>query len=144
MKFYTVVLDTLGSDKGPAMAAKGAAMALERYQDLKIVLSGDEEFLRSEMNSHGADPERVTYINAPDAITNYDNPATAIFSKRESSLVKALEAVSTNDEYVGLVNAGSTGALLVGTLRYLATPDMKRPALAAVLPAALPDRQRHS
>ncbi|MBO5945362.1 MAG: phosphate acyltransferase, partial [Clostridia bacterium] len=54
---------------------------------------------------------------------------------RDSSLVKALEAVSTNDEYVGLVNAGSTGALIVGTLRYLSTPDMKRPALAAVLPA---------
>ncbi|MBO5946280.1 MAG: hypothetical protein J6Q69_06695, partial [Clostridia bacterium] len=66
MKYYSVVLDTLGSDKGPAMAAKGAAMALEKYPDLKIVLSGDEEFLRAEMTSYGVDPERVAYINAPD------------------------------------------------------------------------------
>lgn len=135
MKFYTVVLDTEGSDKGPKVAALGAAMALEKYPELKIVLSGNEQLLRAEMESHGSDPRRVGYINATEVITNYDNPATAIFTKRDSSLVKALEAVGTNDEYVGLVNAGSTGALLVGTLRYLATADMKRPALAAVLPA---------
>ena len=134
-KYYTVVLDTLGSDKGPEMAAKGAALALEKYPELKIVLSGDELFLREKMKENGADESRISYIHAPDAITNYDNPATAIFSKRESSLVKGLEAVAQNDDYIGFVNTGSTGALLAGSLRYLATPDMKRPALCAVLPA---------
>ncbi len=134
-KLYTVVLDTLGSDKGPAMIAEGAAQALDKFPDLKLVLVGDEAFLREEMAKHGSDENRLAYINATDVITNYDNPGTAIFTKRESSLVKALEAVSQNDDYLGLVNAGSTGALLAGSLRYLATPDMKRPALAAVLPA---------
>lgn len=134
-KLYTVVLDTLGSDKGPGMVAEGAALALEKFPDLKLVLVGDEAFLREEMAKHGSDEKRLAYINATDVITNYDNPGTAIFTKRESSLVKALEALSQNDDYLGLVNAGSTGALLAGSLRYLATPDMKRPALAAVLPA---------
>lgn len=134
-KLFTVVLDTLGSDKGPSMVAEGAALALNKFPDLKLVLVGDEAFLKEEMAKHGADSERLAYINATDVITNYDNPGMAIFTKRESSLVKALEAVAENEDYLGLVNAGSTGALLAGSLRYLATPDMKRPALAAVLPS---------
>lgn len=134
-KYYTVVLDTEGSDKGPAMVCKGASLALEKFPDLKLVLVGNEELLRAEMSNLGADVERVSYINASEVITNYDSPSVALFTKRDSSLVRALEAVSKNDEYVGLVNAGSTGALLAGSLRYLATPDMKRPALAAVLPS---------
>ena len=134
-KYYTVVLDTEGSDKGPAMVAEGAALSLEKYPELKLVLVGNESALRAEMEKRGADADRLSYINATEVITNYDNPSVALFTKRDSSLVKALEAVSTNDEYVGMVNAGSTGALLAGSLRYLATPDMKRPALAAVLPA---------
>lgn len=135
MNFYKVVIDTKGSDKGPEMVAEGVALALQRFPDLFAVLSGDEEYLRAEMSKHGADESRIEYINAPDVITNYDNPGMAIFTKRDSSLVKALEAVAENDEYLGLVNAGSTGALLAGSLRYLATPDMQRPALCAVLPA---------
>lgn len=135
MDYYKIVVDTKGSDKGPGMVAEGVALALEKFPDLLAVLSGDEEFLRAEMERLGADSTRIEYVNAPDVITNYDNPGMAIFSKRESSLVKALEAVATNDEYLGLVNAGSTGALLAGSLRYLATPDIQRPALCAVLPA---------
>ena len=135
MSFYKVVIDTKGSDKGAVMVAEGVALALEKFPDLFAVLSGDEEYLRAEMEKHGADASRIEYINAPDEITNYDNPGMAIFTKRDSSLVKALEALAANDEYLGLVNAGSTGALLAGSLRYLATPDMQRPALCAVLPA---------
>ena len=135
MSFYKVVIDTKGSDKGAVMVAEGVALALEKFPDLFAVLSGDEEYLRAEMEKHGADASRIEYINAPDEITNYDNPGMAIFTKRDSSLVKALEALAATDEYLGLVNAGSTGALLAGSLRYLATPDMQRPALCAVLPA---------
>ncbi len=134
-RYYTVVLDTEGSDKGPLMICKGASLALEKFPDLKLVLVGNEEALRRNMEELSADGERISYINSTEVITNYDVPSVALFTKRDASLVRALEAVSANDEYCGLVNAGSTGALLAGSLRYLATPDMKRPALAAVLPA---------
>lgn len=132
-KYYKIILDTLGSDSGPETMAKGAAMALEKYPELQLVVVGDEELLRRELKD--ADASRLFYINAPDAITNYDNPATAIFSKRNSSLVKALETLRDSDDCVGMINAGSTGALLAGSLRYLATADMQRPALAAIIPA---------
>ncbi len=132
-KYYTVIIDTQGSDNGPETIARGAAFALDKYPDLKLVLVGVESELRTYMNA--ADANRVSYINATDVITNYDNPAMAVFTKKESSLVKALEALAERDDCIGLVNAGSTGALLAGSLRYLATEDLQRPALAAVMPA---------
>jgi len=132
-KLYTVVLDTKGSDNGAQTMAKGAMLALEKYPDLKLILVGDEDELRTYMQ--GVDPERVEYLNAPDVVTNYDNPSLAIYTKTESSLVVALRAAAEREDCVGLVNAGSTGALLAGSLRFLHTPEMHRPALAAVLPA---------
>ncbi|MBQ8689921.1 MAG: phosphate--acyl-ACP acyltransferase [Clostridia bacterium] len=132
-KQYKIVLDTLGSDKGAVCMARGAALALEKFPELHLVIVGDEQLLRAELAD--ADGSRITYVHGPDEITNYDNPAMAVFTKPNSSLVKALTTLADDPECVGMINAGSTGALLAGALRYLATPDMQRPALAAIVPA---------
>lgn len=134
-KLYKIAIDTKGSDKGPEMMIKGAALALEKFPSLAVCLVGDEELIKRECEKLGIMGERVEIINAPDEITNYDSPATALFEKRNSSLVVALEAAATRDDITGLINAGSTGALLAGSMRYLSQKDRVRPALAAVLPA---------
>ncbi len=135
-KLYKVAIDVMGSDKGPEMMIKGAKMALDAHEDLALCLVGDEDVIRRECEALGVDEKRVEIIGATDVITNYDSPATALFQKPESSLVKALCAVSEREDIVGLINAGSTGALIAGSMRFLSTPDRVRPALAAVLPAA--------
>src|SRR5574344_1695541 len=135
-KTYTIVIDTLGSDKGPEMIISGAIKALQQFEQLAVCLVGDEKLISEKIASSGIDGSRVKIIPATDVITNYDHPVMAIQSKPNSSLVKALEELSGNAACVGMVNAGSTGALLVGSLRYLSRPERIRPALAAVLPAA--------
>ena len=134
-RFYKIVIDTKGSDKGPEMIIKGAELALEKHPSLAVCLVGDEELINKELEKHGIDRERVEIIDAVDEITNYDSPATALFEKPESSLVKALTALAERDDLTGLINAGSTGALLAGSMRYLSGKVRVRPALAAVLPA---------
>ena len=134
-KMFTVVIDTLGSDKGPEMIVTGAVKALEQFSNLKVCLTGDENLISQKLKELNADLSRVKIINAPDCITNYDHPVMAIKQKTNSSLVKALEEVRDNDEVIGMVNAGSTGALLVGSMMYLHKADLARPALAAILPA---------
>lgn len=134
-KIYKIAIDTMGSDKGPEMMVEGALRALDKYAEMGAVLVGDGEVIKAALAKAEYDKDRVEIIEATDVITNYDNPAEAIMRKRESSLVKALDAVKRRDDIVGLINAGSTGALLVGSAIYLPTPDRKRPALAAVLPA---------
>ena len=135
-KFYTVVIDTKGSDKGPETIIAGACKALEMFPNLKICLTGDTSVIETETKKLGADAKRIIIVEAPETITNYDHPVMAIQSKQNSSLVKALVELKNNDDYIGLINAGSTGALIAGSLRYLRTPDLQRPALAAVLPAS--------
>ena len=134
-RLYKIAIDTMGSDKGPEMMVEGALKALAANPDMGAVLVGDGEVIKGALANAEYDEDRVEIIEATEVITNYDNPAEAIMRKRESSLVKALDAVKRRDDIVGLINAGSTGALLVGAAIYLPTPDRKRPALAAVLPA---------
>jgi glycerol-3-phosphate acyltransferase PlsX len=135
MKYYKVALDCMGSDKGVGMMVKGASLALEKYEDLSLLLVGDSEAILSECEKNDIPMDRVEILHASQLITNYDSPATALFEKTDSSLVVALNAVGTREDLVGLVNAGSTGALLAGTVRYLSSADRTRPALAAALPA---------
>ena len=133
-KQYKVIVDTEGSDKGVGMIVKGAVMALEKYPELSVCLAGDREKIESILADLGAPTERVEIIHASEVITNYDSPATAIFEKTDSSLVKALESLAERDDVIGAVSTGNTGALIAGTMRFLSTPDRVRPALAAVLP----------
>lgn len=130
---YSVVIDTLGSDKGPGTIVKGACLALNEFSNLHVVLTGDANFIKENIDSK-IDMSRVTIIDAPDLISNYDHPVMAIKEKTNSSLVKALEFLKQNDDCIGLINAGSTGALLVGSMIYLKNQALCRPTLAAVLP----------
>ena len=134
-KIYKIAIDTKGSDKGQEMMIKGALMALDRHKNLGVCLVGDEAVIRKLTDEREDLASRIEIIDAPDEITNYDSPATALFEKPNSSLVKALTLVSERDDLTGLINAGSTGALIAGAMRFLSGEDRVRPALAAVLPA---------
>lgn len=134
-KTYKIAIDTKGADKGPEMIIKGAVMALEKHENLSVLLVGDSELIKSECEKLSAPMDRIEILEAPGEITNYDSPAVALFEKTDSSLVKALEAVSAREDVTGLINAGSTGALIAGSMRYLSRKDRVRPALAAVLPS---------
>lgn len=134
-KTYKIAIDTKGADKGPEMIIKGAVMALEKHENLSVLLVGDSELIKSECEKYSAPMDRIEILEAPGEITNYDSPAVALFEKTDSSLVKALEAVSAREDVTGLINAGSTGALIAGSMRYLSRKDRVRPALAAVLPS---------
>lgn len=136
MDYTKIVIDTEGSDKGATMVITGVADALSKYENLAVLLVGDREKILAELEKHGiSEGQRVEILHASEVITNYDSPAVALFQKTDSSLVKALGALAERDDLFGLINAGSTGALIAGAMRYLPTEDRVRPALAAVLPA---------
>ena len=135
-KRTTIVVDTKGSDKGPATIIKGACQALGDFPEICVALVGDRDVIEKEIAANGAPEDRIRIIDAPEEINNFDHPVQAIQRKRESSLVKALSLLRDDESCAGLVNAGSTGALLVGSMMFLSNPGERvRPALAAVLPA---------
>ena len=131
-----IVIDTKGGDKGAAAMIQGAVMALEKYPALELLLVGDAKEIEKTLAELNAPADRVEVLNAPGEITNYDNPAEAVFRKLDSSMIKALAALSRREDLYGLITSGNTGVLITACIRYLSGKERVRPTLAAVLPAA--------
>lgn len=130
-----VVVDAFGGDNAPVEIISGCALALSEIPDLYLIITGDEARIKRELSKHpGMDAKRVEVRHAPDVITNSEHPVNAVRRKKESSLVKALDAVAGKEADV-FVSAGSTGAVLAGaTFIVRRIKGIKRPALAPVLP----------
>jgi glycerol-3-phosphate acyltransferase PlsX len=100
-----VAVDTNGADGGSDLVAEGARLA-----GTPVELFGGEE------------------------ITNEEDPAFAVRSTPEASIVKAAMAVGAG-EADALVSAGSTGALLAASLFHVKRiKGVHRPAIAVLLP----------
>jgi len=136
METVNILIDTKGGDNGAAVMVKGAKDALQKFEDLSVVLVGDEAEIRALCDEVGLDTERAEIVDAKGEITNFDNPAEALFKKTDSSMLTGLRLLSEREELFGMISAGNTGVLLAGSMRYVSGATRVRPALAAVLPAA--------
>ena len=132
-----IVIDAFGGDHAPNCVIDGTIMALKKFDDIEIVLTGDENILKNLLKTKKYDSSRLTIIHAPDVITNDDIPTDAIKHKTNSSLVVAFDYLKNNDDCVALISAGSTGAVLTGGfLKIGRIKGVSRPALAPFFPTA--------
>ena len=127
---HTIIVDTLGSDKGPLEIIEGAKLLLENFSDLHIVLVGDEELIRQSNISL----ERVKIIDSKGTISNYDNPVEAFYNNKDVSIFKAFQEASENENAIGIISSGNSGALIVSTIKYILKDRTIRPCMAAILP----------
>ncbi len=134
MEYKKVVIDAYGGDNAPLEVVKGTKIVLEKIEDLKVVLTGKKEELEK-LASEFDLGDRVEIVDAQDVITNDESPTTAIRTKTESSLVKAFDMLKNDENCLGIVSAGSTGAVLTGGfLKVGRLKGVSRPVLAPVLP----------
>lgn len=130
-----VVVDVFGADKGAEVVVGGAIAALTKRNDFGIVLVGDEDVISEELKKYSFDSARVTVIDAKEQVTNDESPTAAIRSKKNSSLVRALEFTKSDSDAIGMVSAGSTGAVLAGGIFKIGRiKGVLRPALCPLLP----------
>ena len=135
MEYKKVVIDGFGGDNAPVEVIKGVKKALDKISDLAVIIAGDEQKLLPLAKENGIDLNRIIIVNAPDVISNDDVPTVAIKTKTNSSLVKAFESLKNDESVLGMVSAGSTGAVLTGGfLKVGRIKGVSRPALAPVLP----------
>lgn len=129
-----IIVDAMGGDNAPEQIVLGAIDALCEDKQLEVTLVGDTDAICKVLAGKEYDDNRLEIIDAKDVITNDDSPTMAIKTKKESSLVKAFEALN-RDDADGFVSAGSTGAVLVGAFMKVGRiKGVSRPALAPVLP----------
>ena len=132
-----IVIDGFGGDNSPEEIVKGVVEAVNSINDIHIVITGKEDVLKTEFAKYKYDDSRVTILHAEDVITNNESPTEAIRFKKDSSLVVAFDYAKANDDCVGLISAGSTGAVLTGGFMKLGRlKGIQRPALCPVLPTS--------
>src|SRR5579859_6656155 len=121
----TVAVDAGGADLGPREVAAGAAQAAAR--GLGVILFGPA----AEM---GSVPAGVEVVDAPVSIAKAADPAFAVRSTPETSIVQAARAVAEGRAQA-LVSGGSTGsALAAGLFNLKRDRGVYRPALALPIP----------
>lgn len=130
-----VIVDAFGGDYSPEETVLGAIDALNAKSSLTVVLTGDENRIADVLKGQSYDASRLTVVHAPDVVTNNDVPTDAVRTKKESSLVKGLELLATDDDAQAFVSTGATGAVLVGAyMKVGRIKGVSRPALAPSLP----------
>lgn len=137
-----IIVDGMGGDNAPQEIVAGAVMALNKDKNLNIVMTGDEQKLKSALQNCGKyDENRLEIVHCTEEITNDDVPTVAIRQKKDSSLVVALKLLKEDEEAKGFVSAGSTGAVLTGgILRVGRIRGISRPAITPAVPNALGGR----
>ena len=115
MEKREIIIDLLGSDRGPEEMLEGARMVLETFPGVSVVLSGPRALIEAAALPEG----RYRILEADKTVTNLDNPIEAFYSKEPVSVFKALEEASRCDNVIGVISAGNTGALFAGAIRYL-------------------------
>ena len=127
-----IIVDVMGGDF-PENVVKGAVQSLD-YHNYTIVLVGQEQLIKKTIDSLKYDKNRLEIINCQDYITNNDVPTEAIRNKTQSSMVKGLAMLHSEEDIAGMVSTGSTGALLAGTFMKIGRiKGISRPGLCPIL-----------
>ena len=132
MKF---VIDAFGGDNAPQEIIRGAVTSVNIYDDVSVVLTGDETRIKEELKNIGYSGNKIEIINAPEVIDFNDVPTMAIRQKKNSSLVVGLNALKEREDIDAFISLGSTGAVLAGGLFVVGRIDgVLRPTLASLMP----------
>ena len=131
-----IALDAMGGDFGPDVVIPAAAKILSRGKQLRIILVGDEERLRSCANKHNIKlDDRLTIQHASQVVEMHDEPALAMRKKKDSSMRVAINLVH-DGKADAAVSAGNTGALMATAKFVLKTlPGIDRPAICTTIPS---------
>lgn len=129
-----VALDAMGGDYAPVETVKGAVEAINENANVSIYLVGPKQVIKDELKKYSVPKGRIKIVEADEVISCDEPPVKAVRSKKNSSLVVAMNLVK-NGEADAFVSAGSTGAILVGgQLLVGRIRGIERPPLAPLVP----------
>ena len=122
-----IIIDLLGSDNGQEELLKGVLNADKNYE---YVLIGDKALCDKYLSGGGL---TYTVVQTEDCISNAENPVRVV-KDGGVSISKGLDILKADEDAVGLITAGSTGAALIGTaFRFGLLKGLMAPVLSCVL-----------
>lgn len=131
----TIAVDCMGGDHGLPVTIPAVFDFLRRDPDCSVIMVGHEELLTSAVAKSGQTfGDRLKIRNASEVVTMDDALATALRTKKDSSMRVAIDLVKDGTAHAA-VSAGNTGALMAISRFVLKTlPGIERPAIATILP----------
>ncbi|MBR2429533.1 MAG: phosphate acyltransferase PlsX [Alistipes sp.] len=128
-------IDAMGGDFAPEVAVEGAVRALKLIdKDSRIVLFGDEKRIRELMKKHNAADDSFDIVPTTQVIEMGDHPAKAFVAKKDSSITVGFNYL-LDKKIDGFASAGSTGAMMVGSMQVIKPIEgVIRPVLATLIP----------
>ena len=128
-----IVIDGMGGGHAPYSTVEGAVSAINEF-GVNIIITGDKTILEENFNKYSFDKSKLEILHTSEVILNEDKPVKAIRSKKDSSMVVALNLVKEG-KADAIISAGNTGALLAGGLFVLGRiNNLDRPSLASYMP----------
>lgn len=129
-----VAVDGMGGDYAPQVVVEGAVQAANDFEDLEIVLVGQEEALKRELNRHKVLGGKIVIHNATQVVEMGDSPVASLRKKKDSSIAVCIDLLKEG-QVQAVMTAGNTGAAVAGsTLRLGLLPGIKRPGIAISTP----------
>ena len=123
-----IAVDAMGSDNGSSIVVEAVKNFLKDYKDVELIVYGKKEELSS--------LEGIAKIVDCRDVMGMEDGALQIMRKKETSMIKAIEGAK-NEDYDGVVSAGSTGAFLTASTIYLKLIEgLQRAALVSPFPTA--------
>jgi glycerol-3-phosphate acyltransferase PlsX len=133
-----IAIDAMGGDRAPADIVAGALRAVDEC-GVDVLLVGRPDAIEAHL-PNGKAPAKVEILAAADVIAMDDDPANAVRTRADASLVRAAEAVR-DGRASAFVGAGNTGATMAAALlRWGRIKGVHRPAIALPMPVIGTDR----
>jgi glycerol-3-phosphate acyltransferase PlsX len=132
-----IAVDAMGGDYAPRELVRGTVAALQKQEDLEVLLVGRPEELEAELEACGWEGAGgIRIVPAQDVIAMDENPGLALRRKKEASVVVAARLVKER-EAAAFVSAGNTGAAMGAALFQMGRiKGVARPAIASPFPTA--------
>ena len=135
-----IAIDAMGGDRAPAEIVAGGCAAADAC-DVDVLLVGRPDEIAACLPG-GTVPARVAILAASEIIAMHEEPASAVRTKKDSSIVRSAEAVR-DGRAAAMVGAGNTGATMAAALlRFGRIKGVHRPAVAIPMPQLDADRMQ--
>ena len=130
-----IIVDAMGGDYAPQAPVAAAVMAADEL-GVEIILVGKTGDVEKELSQYSYNKDKISIVHADEVITNHEEPAKAVRSKKNASVVVAANMLKQG-EGDAMLSMGNTGALLAAGLLIVGRiKGVMRPALATLLPSA--------
>ena len=130
MKHEKIAVDAMGGDNAPQALVEGVNQAIRDFDDIEIVLYGDEAKIKDYLTA----TERVSIVHTEEKIDSDDEPTRAIRRKKQASMVlaaKDVKLVRSMPCYLREIRGAllAAGFFIVGRIK-----GVERPGLMSTLP----------